>query len=142
MNREIEISNNNDLIDSRDIDNRIDYLRDAIDETREDIESKKQAGVDCDLEDFDLDEYTTELELLEGIRGNFSGDSEWGCGITFIRETYFEDYALELAEDIGAISRNESWPLNHIDWVSAANELKIYYSELDIDGITYYYRSY
>lgn len=141
MNREIEISNNNDLIDSRDIDDRIDYLMDAIYETEEDIESKKKACVDCDLQEHDLDEYTTELELLESIRRNFSGDSEWGYGITFIRETYFEDYARELAEDIGAISRDESWPLNHIDWESAADELKIDYSELDIDGIKYYYRS-
>lgn len=54
----------------------------------------------------------------------------------------FEEYAQELAEDIGAIDRNLTWPNNCIDWEKAADELKYDYSEVDIEGRTYYFRSY
>lgn len=54
----------------------------------------------------------------------------------------FEEYAQELAEDIGAIDRNSVWPNNCIDWEKAADELQYDYSSVDIDGKTYYFRSY
>lgn len=61
--------------------------------------------------------------------------------VTLIAADYFVQYAEELAEDIGAIDRDASWPLNRIDWDAAANDLKADYSEADLDGYTYYIRS-
>ena len=61
---------------------------------------------------------------------------------TFIPDYEFEDYARELAEDIGAIGKDGEWPTNCIDWEQASNELKIDYSEIEVDGTTYYYRNY
>ncbi|KKK55784.1 hypothetical protein LCGC14_3071100, partial [marine sediment metagenome] len=45
-----------------------------------------------------------------------------------------------LAEDIGAIAKDTSWPATSIDWEAAANELLIDYSSVDFDGVTYYFR--
>lgn len=61
---------------------------------------------------------------------------------TMISEDDFEDYARELAEDIGAISRDTQWPATCIDWEYAAHELKMDYSEVEVDGVTYYFRAY
>lgn len=48
--------------------------------------------------------------------------------------------AQELADDIGAIDSNAKWPLNHIDWEAAAEELKMDYTEVNFNGTTYYIR--
>lgn len=61
------------------------------------------------------------------------------CGIDFdnIDESYNgkhdddEDFAQQIAEDIGAIDKNAGWPNNCIDWEYAAKELMWDYSESD-----------
>ena len=89
-----EISNNQDTIDSRDIQERIDYLE-SLDE--EDID-------DCDKE---------ELANLQAFKEEVDS-SEWESGISFVHEHYFEDYARDFAEDIGAIGKDTQWPATHI----------------------------
>lgn len=59
-----------------------------------------------------------------------------------IPEDEFQDYAQELAEEIGAVSSGMQWPLNCIDWDAAAKELKMDYSKVEVDGITYLFRAY
>ena len=59
----------------------------------------------------------------------------------FIAEYDFEDYARELAEDIGAVNDDNQWPLTHIDWKSASEELEMDYSSIDLDGTTYLFRA-
>ena len=61
---------------------------------------------------------------------------------TMIPEVDFEDYARELAEDIGAIKNDANWPNYCIDWEKAASELKMDYSEIEVDGVTYLFRAY
>lgn len=61
---------------------------------------------------------------------------------TMIPDHLFEGYAQELAEDIGAIGKDNQWPLYCIDWKHAAEELQMDYSEVEVDGKTYYFRSY
>lgn len=61
-------------------------------------------------------------------------------GTELIHQGNFEDHARQLAEDIGAIDRNASWPCNFIDWERAADCLMMDYSSVDYDGETYYYR--
>ena len=114
-----EISNSSDTIDSRDINDRIEYLDSLEDEIDEDEKG----------------ELKTLKDLVEQ-----AGTSEWDDGVTLIRESYFEDYAQELAEDIGAIDSNAQWPLSHIDWEAAAKELLVDYRSIEFDGITYYFR--
>ena len=66
--------------------------------------------------------------------------ADWPHGETLIRDSYFKDYAMELADDIGAIDNNASWPLTCIDWDQAARELQMDYSAVDFDGVTYWIR--
>jgi hypothetical protein len=72
-----------------------------------------------------------------GERGGKISDE----GGPFIHENDFEDYARELAEDIGAIDPNAGWPLGCIDWEQAAKELLMDYSSIEWGGETYYYRA-
>lgn len=61
---------------------------------------------------------------------------------TAIAEKYFEEYAEEFANDIGAINRDAHWPLSHIDWKQAADALKEDYTEFKLGGRTFYVRAY
>jgi len=111
-----------DIFDSRDVTERIEELE----------------AIDSD----DRVEYEDEeLEELIKFRDEVNS-AKWNDGITFINEDYFEDYAREFAEDIGAINRDLNWPANCIDWEQASRELKLDYTEVyfSFDNITYYYR--
>ena len=80
-----------------------------------------------------------ELRTLKAETEGYAGDF-WFDGVTFIRDSYFEDYARELADDIGAIDVDPKWPANHIDWEAAADELRQDYTECEIRGDSYLYR--
>lgn len=57
---------------------------------------------------------------------------------TLISADYFPEYARELAEDCGMVSRANEWPLSYIDWERAADVLAQDYTEVEYDGQTYY----
>lgn len=59
---------------------------------------------------------------------------------TLIADEYFVKYAEELADDIGAVNSEASWPNNHIDWEAAAEELRVDYSSVTFDGHDYLIR--
>lgn len=113
-----DISNYDDIIDSRDIIARIEELE----------------GTE------DADELE-ELERLKELAAQCEGYGDWQYGETLIRESYFEEYAQQLAEDIGAIDPNANWPNNCIDWERAARELKMDYTVVAFDGVSYLIRS-
>ena len=47
----------------------------------------------------------------------------------------FEDYARELAGDLGVIDgRHNAWPTNFIDWEAAADSLRLDYTEVTFEG--------
>lgn len=60
---------------------------------------------------------------------------------TLIRDSYFTEYAEELANEIGAIDAEAGWPTRHIDWDAAARELKYDYTSVTLDGVEYWVRS-
>ncbi len=66
--------------------------------------------------------------------------SDWCYGATLINEDYFEDYARELADDIGAIDSDAGWPTSYIDWSAAADALAIDYSSVEIGSTSFYVR--
>lgn len=96
------------------------------------------------------DELWQWLELDEDDRNILAAYRE-NCGegadIDQAREAYQgtynsdEDFAQQLAEDIGAIDENASWPYTCIDWERAARELMFDYFSVDRDGKTYYFRN-
>lgn len=108
----------------------------------EEIDDSVQA-LDDPADDFKGDEEAATLRaFIEQFRG-YGGDHEWEGSwfpVTFIRDSYFKTYAEELAEDIGAISREERWPACHIDWEAAARALQIDYTSGEYEDVTYWAR--
>lgn len=134
------ISTTADVIDSRDVIARIEYLKDSWDEAEEDDHEDYVLSEDdwaVHLGEEDAHELVALIALADEAEG-YAPD--WFYGETLINEDYFEDYARELAEDIGAIDRDAPWPLRHIDWEAAASELLIDYTGVDYDGTTFYIR--
>src|SRR5689334_22116322 len=82
-----------------------------------------------------------ELKALQSLAEEAEGyAADWKHGETLIRDSYFKTYAQELADDIGAIDANASWPMSCIDWDQAARELQMDYTSVDFDGVTYWVR--
>ena len=55
-----------------------------------------------------------------------------------ISDYYFETYAQDFAESIGAISHDAGWPLYHIDWKAAAESLQMDFYSIEYQGTTYW----
>jgi|688.fasta_scaffold89725_7 hypothetical protein len=134
-----------DTIDSRDIQERIDELQSEFDSHVDEYEESdgEEDGEEYAGEDLlnwleeNGDEFVTLLEIKEEVE---QYTSEWDDGAFMIADDYLELYAQELAEDTGAIDRKAKWPLTHIDWDAAAEELKCDYSEVTIAGKSYWIR--
>jgi 3-methyladenine DNA glycosylase/8-oxoguanine DNA glycosylase len=155
-----DVNNREDYIDSRDVIARIEELEGereeltgACDEARREFDERdtddSEAGdklreaIDraCDaLADWESD-YADELRKLKSLQDQAEGYSEdWHHGATLIRDSYFEDYARQYADDMGAINAQASWPNNCIDWKRAASELQMDYTSVDFDGVAYWVR--
>lgn len=91
-------------------------------------------------EDFDSD-LQDELKNLRALAEQGEGYGDWRHGETLVNDDYFVKYAEQLADDIGAIDSDARWPLSHIDWEAAANDLKMDYTSIDFDGETFWMRS-
>ena len=115
------IDNSMDVIDSRDIIARIEELV-AMGEDRDEEETEELAA----------------LQNLANEASDYTAD--WQYGETLIRDSYFEGYAQELAEDIGAFDPNATWPNDCIDWERAAHKLQMNYTQVDFDNVTYWIR--
>ena len=136
------ISKYDNLIDSRDVIERI--------ETLEEDQEAAMGGFAC-VEDMD-DETRAyfleweadnghELDALRELAGECEGFPDWKYGLTLIRDSYFEDYAQDLAEDCGMLQKGATWPYTCIDWEQAARELQADYSMVTFDGVDYWVRS-
>ena len=150
-----EIRTNQEVIDSRDIINRIEELEnerteridelEAIDENERTPEEEKelQALVNYDFGK-DEPEYITELNKLVKIREQAENCGDWeygGYGSPLINDNYFQEYAQDLADDLGLIQKEMQWPHTCIDWEAASEALKSDYTEIDFDGVTFWVRS-
>ena len=139
-----EICNTDDVIDSRDVIARIEELEGERDSFEIDAEILDEPGTIGDVEvewaiqnEDDAKELKALTELAEEAEDYAS---DWRYGETLIRDGYFEDYARDLAEDIGAIKEDASWPNTYIDWEAASEALKQDYTSVEFDGVTYWVR--
>lgn len=94
-----------------------------------------------DLRDLSKKEKKVWVEAIEDQTGYKFEDVLEGDPV-MIPDYLFEEYAKETAEDTGMIDTGNQWPLYCIDWAWAAEELKMDYSEVEVDGTTYYFRSF
>ncbi len=121
-----------DVFDSRDVIERIDEIKSLLPNSAHEV----MPGTSDEIKDL-----RAELATLEAFAAEAEGyASDWQYGATFIRDWYFKDYAQDLAEEIGAIKFDYSWPVSHIDWDAAADALKMDYSAVDLDGVTFWTR--
>lgn len=163
-----EISNTDNVLDSRDIIDRIEYLESERESLTDEVDKAQEALDDLDSDDFvevsafeaaedearrelataqanvkDWDESDEgqELAKLKAFAEEAeSSSSDWTYGATLIHEDYFEDYARDLAAEGDYDMKNEQWPYTCIDWAKAAEELQQDYTSVDFDGETYWVR--
>jgi len=119
-----------DFIDVRDIIARVEELEGLIE------------GEGCADTANEYDREHGELRaILDQLKG-YGGDEEWRGDwypVTLISERTFEDHARELLEDCGTIPRDLPWYVA-IDWETTAENIRVDYSAVEIDGSTYWYR--
>ena len=127
----MSISNYDDVIDSRDVIERIETL---------------ESELEAFLEENDvlLEENFPEWEELETLRALAtecsSLSADWRYGETLIRYSYWKYYVREMLEDCGDIPRNLPWYIC-IDWEETARNIAVDYSVVDFNGVDYYIRS-
>ena len=122
--RRIDISNRDDHIDIRHAFDRV-------------VELEGEQGHEAD------EEWMSLTSLLEDCEG-YGGDEQWRGDwypATLIRDSHFQDYARELAEETSGVDfSKQTWPLTCIDWQQAARELQMDYTAVEFGGVTYWTR--
>ena len=128
-----------DVIDVRDIIARVEELRACRDEYNDKMGSP-------DAWDSVPDGEPEELAMLEGILSELAGyggdeefEGDW-YPLELIEDSYFQEYAQNLAEDCGMVDTNAGWPMTCINWEQAARELQMDCGNILIHGSTYWYR--
>jgi hypothetical protein len=119
MKSEVDLSAN--VIDSRDIIARIEEL--------DGIELEERT-----------DEEREELALLQGIADDGEQNaSDWHYGEMLIRDSYFAEYCEEVLKECGTLPNDIPWYVA-IDWEATADNMKVDFAEIDVDGTIYYIR--
>ena len=114
------------------LEGEIDEHRSAIQGYRDDIIMHEGSRDDA------KEELLPFKELEEEAEG-YAPD--WHHGAALIRDSYFIEYCRELLSDIGDLPADlPGYIENNIDWDGVADDLKIDYTEVDFDGITYWIR--
>ena len=126
----IELDLTADIIDLRDVIERYEYLEEA-------VLSVSAEEADCD----ELEEALILGKLLDDLKG-YGGDEQWRGDwypVTLIRDSYTADYTEELIKECGDVSNDLPWYVA-IDWAQTWMNIRVDYSEVEIDGVTYWYR--
>lgn len=122
----MEINNSMELIDSRDVTERIEELEEIL-------------GEELDIDDthFEDDTLAAEYKKLLALQEQCETIDDWEYGTTLIHEDYFEEYMDEMIEDCYEFPKNlPFWMSLTIDYDALTQD----YTEVDFDGVTYYVR--
>lgn len=119
-----EISKYDDVIDSRDVIERIEEIEEIAEDEDETLS----------------DEDKEELAALKALADEASQYAvDWEYGEVLIRESYFVEYVREMLEDCGDIPKGLPSYIE-IDWKTTARNVRIDYTDVDFDGVTYLIR--
>ena len=88
------------------------------------------------------EDYKEEVEALQKVVNEYCDDYEEGLknlefGITFIRDSYFEDYMWDYFLEVNQIDEALEC---YIDIEAFARDQQYNYSSIDFDGETYWYQ--
>lgn len=129
LNEEISNVEDDDTIEEDDVDVKIIDFDEVPDKwaNEDDVWDFAAAFAECD-QDIEVVEAALECgiearNIDEAYSGSFKSD---------------EDFAEDMAEQVGAIDRDAKWPMTCIDWDQAARELMMDYSEHN----GYYFRNF
>lgn len=153
-----DVDNSQNLIDSRDIIKRIRELEDERDSWQEDNNLPEYQDPETSAADWEGEEWTDEqvekwqewedseegeeLKVLKALADECEGYGDWSSGETLIKDSYFEEYAKEMCQDIGDLPKSlPSYIENNINWEGVAEDLQADYMEVDFDGEKYWMRS-
>jgi hypothetical protein len=126
--REYNIYFDDDLDSFDDIEFSEDYERDF----RDECEDPK----DIFTKDW-IDELNA-IREIDDLESEIGRDFEYGC--TLIPEEEFEDYCIELLEELGYIPKDfPSWIV--VDYTATADNMEQDYTEVEFRGETYLYRA-
>lgn len=147
----MSISNYDDVIDSRDVIERIEELGEELADKLN--ESTKSEDWNADnlsegnyqfmvnsLPESDRDDIEEYWKLVALAEEASQYSSDWEYGETLIRYSYFEDYCQEMLEDCGDIPKDLPWYIE-VDWKKTAENIAQDYTEVDFNGVSYYIRS-
>ena len=135
MNKLVEVSKYDDVIDSRDIIACIESLVSERDDWNEDTDNTITWEEENPLDAANLVTLTNIAETCE------SYSNDWEYGETLIRESYFTDYVEEMCIDCGYIPKDlPSWI--DINWKSTAVTFAQDYITVDFDDVIYYIRNF
>lgn len=144
-----EVNNSQDILDSRDIIERIEELEEAKQEfilheseTEDDSPSWGEiAEANGTAEEkWDETEDGQELSALLSLQDDLEAYCpDWRFGVTLIRDDYFVDYTKDLLDELGFIPEDfPSWI--EIDWDKTADNVQQDYTSGEYDGVTYWAR--
>lgn len=151
-------SNSDDVIDSRDIIERIEELESELQTAHE--QETTDGTTNLDFEEWllavradsspahchELNAEVEELQELRQLAADGESSPDWNYGETLIREDYFTDYIEELINDCYEMPKQMNsgeWPYRHmtIDFCAAAEEVKADYFEVSFFGTVYLIRA-
>lgn len=125
-----EVNEYEDLIDSRQVINRLEELSDLLD-TDEICE--------CGAEHFTSDDAEEMAALAELANAGARSSDDWSHGATLVRDSYFQEYAKDYVNETTSVDK-DNWLYNHIDWDSVAADIQQDYTYMNFQGVTYWVR--
>ncbi len=128
------ISNSDDVIDSRDVIERIEEL-----ESDRQLFTPDYAGTETEPANSEQtwaqanEDDAAELTALLALQSDAEGYADdWHHGVALIRDSYFEDYARELVQDIGDLPHDIPGYLV-IDWEATARNIQQDYTAVEFE---------
>lgn len=139
------------ILDSRDLEQELADLLEQFEDWRSNLTDEEIHKLAETLqievseltdEDFRLEWNSSDGERIAEIQKLKDEIFNWNDGVTFIKDSYFEEFAEDEADQLGYFQNcdKNAWPYNCIDWGEAASQLQYDYSSVEFDGLTYWYR--
>ena len=146
------------VVDSRNIEERIEELESDRQDLLDILEEEETALDDIEPDEDNTDEFEAvkqarqaleefdkydndggDLKKLVALRDDV-GSSEWIDGIGLINEDYWVEYVEEMLKDIGDLPSDIPYYIA-IDWEQTAENIRVDYSSVEYDGDTFYFRA-
>lgn len=102
--------------------------------------SNEELEVKLEIWNFDYEDDLNTIKEINYIEEEIG--EEFQYGVHLIEEKDFTEYCQQFEEDCGYIGRDlPTWITNNIDWDGVADDLRVDYSEIDYQGVSYLYRA-